>query len=84
MMNIVAQDLTTVVCNYDFIRVVKESDSKCRIYAVKVAASADATPNYVTLGVYKTAPNAFTIMEEIQANIEAGNHLFRMPIDAEP
>ena len=83
MMSIVTQDLTTVVCNYDFIRVVKESDSKCRIYAVKVAASADAAPNFVTLGVYKTASNAFTIMEEIQDNIEAGKQLFRMPIDAE-
>ena len=83
MMSIVTQDLTTVVCNYDFIRVVKESDSKCRIYAVKVAASADAPPSYVTLGVYKTASNAFTIMEEIQDNIEAGKQLFRMPIDAE-
>ena len=81
-MNIVAQDLTTVVCNYDFIRVVKESDSKGRIYAVKVAASADAPPNYITLGIYKNASNAFTIMEEIQANIEAGNQLFKMPADA--
>lgn len=81
-MTIVAQDLTTVVCNYDFIRVVKESDSECIIYAVKVASSADAKHNYITLGVYKTASNAFTIMEEIQANIEAGKQLFRMPADA--
>ena len=78
-MNIVAQDLTTVVCNYDLIRVVKESDSKYRIYATKLVPGS----NHLTLGVYKTASNAFTIMEQIEDDIEAGKQLFRMPIDAE-
>lgn len=84
MMNIVAQDLTTVVCNYDLIKVVKESDSKYRIYATKLTTSSAIEPSHITtLGVYKTASNAFTIMEQIQDDIEAGKQLFRMPTDAE-